>query len=143
MKNQTARLIVRIAKENDVSSIIELGNKVYPSMGSYRRSMILGQLNHFPEGQFVAEYENKIVGYCSTFRIDEETACKAHTWSEITGRGHASNHNPKGNLLYGLDVFVDPEHRGMRIGKRLYQARKNLCKSLKLKGIVFVGRVPG
>ncbi|MEZ4704153.1 MAG: GNAT family N-acetyltransferase [Bdellovibrionota bacterium] len=143
MKSGTPTLIIRTAQEKDVDDIIELGQKVYPTMGSYKKSMILGQLNHFPQGQFIAQYEGKIVGYCSTFLIDRERALESHTWSEITGRGHASSHDPNGEVLYGLDIFVDPDCRGMRIGQRLYRARKKLCQSLKLKGIVFVGRIPG
>jgi predicted amidohydrolase len=42
-----------------------------------------------------------------------------------------------------MEVVVDPDYRGMRIGQRLYQARKRLCIELKLRGIVFGGRIPG
>src|SRR6185312_15540133 len=48
-----------------------------------------------------------------------------------------------GEWLYGMEVVVHPDYRGMRIGQRLYQARKRLCMELKLRGIVFGGRIPG
>jgi GNAT superfamily N-acetyltransferase len=41
-----------------------------------------------------------------------------------------------------MDVFVDPDVRGYRIGQRLYNARKKLCQDWRLKGIVFGGRLP-
>ena len=44
--------------------------------------------------------------------------------------------------MYGMEVCVDSSVRGYRIGQRLYNARKKLCESLGLKGIVFVGRLP-
>ena len=42
-----------------------------------------------------------------------------------------------------MEVCVDEKHRGLRIGQRLYDARKRLCEELRLKGIVFGGRMPG
>src|SRR3546814_18957935 len=53
------------------------------------------------------------------------------------------SHNPDGNWLYGMEGVVHPDYRGMRIGQRLYQARKRLCMDLKLRGIVSGGRIPG
>ena len=42
-----------------------------------------------------------------------------------------------------MDVCVDPELRGLRIGQRLYNERRKLCQHLRLKGIVIAGRMPG
>jgi predicted amidohydrolase len=41
-----------------------------------------------------------------------------------------------------MEVCVDPDYRGYRIGLRLYNERKRLCQDLNLKGIVFAGRLP-
>ena len=119
--------------------------KAYSSLGVhgvYSAAQLLGQLHQFPEGQFVATYESRIIGYCATFRIPESLALKSHDWATITGRGFASRHDPQGDWLYGMDVCVDPDFRGQRIGQRLYNERKRLCEHLRLKGIVFAGRMP-
>src|SRR3546814_869013 len=42
-----------------------------------------------------------------------------------------------------MEICVDPDYRGLRISQRLYNARKQLCQHLRLKGIVFGGRMPG
>ena len=39
-----------------------------------------------------------------------------------------------GDWLYGMDVCVDPDYRGLRIGQRLYNERRRLCEHLRLKG---------
>ena len=52
-------------------------------------------------------------------------------------------HDRRGDWLYGTEVCVDPERRRLRIGKRLYDARRRLCQDLDLKGIAFGGRMPG
>src|SRR5690606_11414886 len=56
---------------------------------------------------------------------------------------YASRHDPDGDWLYGMEACVHPAHRGLRLGRRLYDRRKRLCTSLGLKGIVFGGRLPG
>ena len=39
--------------------------------------------------------------------------------------------------LHGMEVCVDPDYRGLRIGQRLYAERRKLAQSWGLKGIVF------
>jgi predicted amidohydrolase/ribosomal protein S18 acetylase RimI-like enzyme len=135
------RLLVRPLQQSDFSAVAALSARVYGK--GYSQDMVRGQLGNFPEGQFVAEYDGKIVGHCATFRIDEATSMAPHTWREISAGGYAARHDPLGDWLYGMEVCVDPEYRGLRIGRRLYDQRKKLCQSLELKGIVFVGRLPG
>lgn len=136
-------LTVRNARLADVPAVRGLMARVYGDMPAYTAGMLRGQITHFPEGQFVVEYEGEVVGYAASFRIDETTAFGAHTWGEITGGGYASRHDPTGEWLYGMEVCVDPERRRLRIGQRLYDARRGLCEAHNLKGIVFGGRMPG
>lgn len=142
-KEQRPSLIVRNAGVGDARAIARLSARVYGEAAAYPPEMIRGQITNFPEGQFVAEYEKRIVGYCATFRVSGELALKPHRWDEITGHGFASRHEPEGEWLYGMEVFIDPEYRNLRIGQRLYNERKKLCQYLRLNGIVFGGRLPG
>ena len=139
----TPRLLVRHAVPADVPVLVDLTARVYTPEWGHSEEMLRSQQTHFPEGQFVVEYEGELVGYCATFRIDETTALAPHTWMQITGGGMASRHKADGNWLYGMEVVVHPDYRGIRIGQRLYHARKRLCMDLKLRGIVFGGRIPG
>ncbi|MCB1877288.1 MAG: carbon-nitrogen hydrolase [Chromatiales bacterium] len=138
------RLNVRNARVQDVPALADLSTRAYEGTGlyGYTEGALLGQINNFPAGQFVVTIGDKVVGYCATFRIDADLALKNHTWAEITGNGYASRHDPEGEWLYGMEVCVDPDLRGYRIGQRLYNARKRLCQELSLKGIVFAGRLP-
>jgi len=67
---------------------------------------------------------------------------KNHNYSQITGGYTFSTHNPLGDVLYGIDIFIHPSYRGLRLGRRLYDTRKELCEQLNLKAIVFAGRIP-
>jgi predicted amidohydrolase/GNAT superfamily N-acetyltransferase len=139
------KLVIRNAASADIPGIRALMAKAYPSFGPagvYSEAQLRGQMHQFPEGQFVATYEGRVIGYCATFRVPEVLALSSHDWATITGRGYASRHDPQGDWLYGMDVCVDPDFRGRRIGQRLYVARRRLCQHLRLKGIVFAGRMP-
>jgi len=144
LDNPKIQLQVRNARMEDIPQIAVLSTRVYRETGMYGHSepMLTGQLNHFPAGQFVVTAGDRIVGYCATLRVSEKVCMKPHTWGEITGNGYASTHNPKGEWLYGMEVCVDPDFRGYRIGQRLYNARKRLAQELDLRGIVFAGRLP-
>lgn len=136
------KLEVRPARKRDLTRIHRLVEKVYGRGNGYTREQLRGQLNHFPEGHLVAEYEGHIVGYCASLRISGERALAPHTWAGITGGGFGSTDDPDGDYLYGYEVCVDPDYQGRRIGERLYSARRALCVELNLKGIVFGGRMP-
>lgn len=137
------KLILRLAQAADIEPLVALTARVYGVEWGHSADMLRGQQARFPAGQFVAEYEGQIVGFCATFLIDETSAMASHSWAEISGGGFASRHDPQGEWLYGMDVCVDPAFRGLRIGRRLYAARKKLCQKLGLRGIVFGGRLPG
>ncbi len=87
-------------------------------------------------------YEGKVIGYCASILVMGKLALSQHTWHEVTGGGYGSTHDPEGDYLYGIEIFVDADFRGMRVGERFYQTRKKLCIEHHLKGIVFGGRLP-
>ncbi len=138
------QLFVRNAMKKDIRAIRALVETAYPEeeIPTYPTAQLRGQISVFPEGQFVAVYGDEVVGYMATFVIASDIALRPHTWNQITGGGYASTHDPEGDWLYGMEVAVHPGYRGLRIGQRLYNARKKLCTEMNLKGIVFGGRLP-
>jgi predicted amidohydrolase/predicted N-acetyltransferase YhbS len=138
-----AKLIIRQARAGDAPAIARLSVKVYSVGDAFTRAEIRGQINNFPEGQFVAEYEGKVVGHCATMVLTAEQAFAPHDWEEISAGGYGRPPAEAGEVLYGFEVCVDPDYRRLRIGQRLYRKRKELCQELELKGIAFAGRMPG
>ncbi|MEP7007936.1 MAG: GNAT family N-acetyltransferase [Sphingomonas bacterium] len=143
LRKSPAKLTVRGAVPGDVSGILALISRAYPGIENYSAGQVSGQINNFPEGQFVAVLDGAIVGYCASSRIDEIVALAPHDWATITGNGFGSRHDATGDWLYGIEMAVDDRQRGLRIGKRLYDARRALAERLELRGIVFGGRMPG
>lgn len=137
-----AKISLRNVNRRDFDRIIELNEDVYHKDISLTHEMLNGQVSRFPEGQFIVEADGEVVGHCATFIAKEDLAFSEHSYSEITGGGFASRHDDEGDYLYGMEIAVDKRYRGLRIGQRLYNARKNLCQELGLKGIVFGGRLP-
>ena len=99
-------------------------------------------LSIFPKGQLVVLVDGKVVGSALSLIIDYSKVIANHTYAQITGNYSFDTHNPEGEVLYGIDVFIHPKYRGLRLGRRLYDARKELCEQLNLKSIIFAGRIP-
>ncbi|MDG5799866.1 bifunctional GNAT family N-acetyltransferase/carbon-nitrogen hydrolase family protein [Marinilabiliaceae bacterium ANBcel2] len=108
----------------------------------WREHEIQTLLNIFPMGQIAVLVDGIIVGCALSIIVKYELFSDEHSYDEITGNSTFSTHNPKGDVLYGIDMFIHPEYRGLRLGRRLYDARKELCEQLNLKAIVFGGRMP-
>lgn len=111
--------------------------------GSYwKQEDIIKLLNVFPDGQIAVTVNDKLVGCALSLIVNYSHFGDDHTYKEITGNYTFNTHNPKGDVLYGIDVFIKPEYRGLRLARRLYDARKELCENLNLRAIIFGGRIP-
>ena len=101
-------------------------------------------LKLFPAGQILAEIDGTIVGAVASLIIrSDRDPYRAHTYAGITDGGYFHNHDPKGDTLYGADVYVSPNCQGCGIGAALYDARRRLCKELNLRRILAGGRLAG
>jgi predicted amidohydrolase/GNAT superfamily N-acetyltransferase len=128
----------------DYDALKETMISSYRSMpGAYwRERHIRALVDKFPEGQVVIKVNGEIAGCALSIIIDSRLFEQQHTYRDITGNYTFSTHTEEGDMLYGIDVFVKPEYRGLRLGRRMYDYRKDLCERLNLKGIVFGGRIP-
>ena len=108
----------------------------------WKEAQIKSLIDRFPEGQVVIKVNNQIAGCALSIIVDYNKFGDQHTYKEITGRYSFNTHTLEGDTLYGIDVFIKPEFRGLRLGRRLYDYRKELCERMNLKGITFGGRIP-
>ncbi|HEA23059.1 MAG TPA: GNAT family N-acetyltransferase [Pricia antarctica] len=108
----------------------------------WEEKQIKSLIKLFPEGQAVIKVNGQLAGCSLSIIVDYDRFEDNHTYQEITGQETFSTHTADGDVLYGIDVFIKPEFRGLRLGRRLYDYRKELCEKLNLKSIAFGGRIP-
>ena len=138
------KLTLRNTSLEDFADIRKIMDQVYADLGgAWNEEQFCSQIARFPEGQLCIEDNGKIVAAAISFIVDYKRWGDKHTYREITGDGYLTTHDPNGDTLYGADIFVHPDYRDMRLGRRLYDARKELCERMNLRAIVAGGRIPG
>jgi predicted amidohydrolase/GNAT superfamily N-acetyltransferase len=136
-------LIIRQLKREDYDKLVALQLLCFPGMKPWTKEQIDSQLTIFPEGQICIEFENEIIASSSSLIVDFDIYGDDHSWKDISNTGTITNHNPEGDTLYGIEIMVHPEYRGMKLARRLYNARKQLVRNKNLMRIVIGGRIPG
>ena len=137
------KIVVRPLRIEDYDALRDLQMRSFPGMATWEREQIVSQLKHFPEGQFCVEYEGQIVASASSLIVDFEQHEEWHDWKAIADSGYIRNHDALGDTLYGIEIMVDPEFRGLKLARRLYEARKQLARARNIRRIIVAGRVPG
>ncbi|BFO67171.1 nitrilase-related carbon-nitrogen hydrolase [Chryseobacterium sp. KCF3-3] len=128
----------------DYNELAETMKRAYPQMSEsiWSKKSIDKLTKIFPNGQICITVDGKLAAVALSIIVNYEEFGDDHTYSDITGNYTFNTHTSTGNVLYGIEVFVDPEFRELRLGRRLYDARKELCELLNLKSIVLGGRIP-
>jgi predicted amidohydrolase/GNAT superfamily N-acetyltransferase len=144
IENTQKNIELQLLTINDYQELKDAMIEAYPSMPNshWKEHQIQTLIDKFPEGQIVIKINNHLAGCALSIILDYDKFDEHHTYKEITGSYTFSTHSSNGDVLYGIDVFIKPEFRGLRLGRRLYDYRKELCENLNLRGIAFGGRIP-
>ena len=89
------------------------------------------------------EIDGRLVASSCSLIVDFSHYSEWHNWKAISDGGTIRNHDPNGDTLYGIEIMVDPQYRGMKLARRLYDARKEICRERNLARIIIAGRLPG
>lgn len=144
MENPEVHLTLKNLTRKDYPQVKELMNTVYPDLGgAWPRNTLYSLISDFPEGQICIADGDQIVGVALTLRVKYSRFSNPHTYEDLLNTKNEAHNDPKGDALYGLDVFTHPDYRGYRLGRRLYDARKDLCKQENFRAILAGGRIPG
>ncbi len=135
---------VRRLTIDDYKTLKESMIQAYASLGGqyWKEESLKKLIQKFPDGQIVIVRDGQVVGCALSIIVDYEKFGDDHSYRDITGNFSFETHDPKGDTLYGIEVFVHPEFRGLRLARRLYDARKLVCERFNLKMIIAGGRLP-
>jgi predicted amidohydrolase/ribosomal protein S18 acetylase RimI-like enzyme len=137
------RIKVRPLRLADYEEVRALQLKCFPGMKPWSPEQFDSMLSRFPEGQICVEADGKVIASSSSLIVDFDLYSDWQNWALISDSGYIRNHAPGGDTLYGIEIMVDPEYRGYRLSRRLYEARKQLARSKNLARIIIGGRIPG
>ncbi len=128
---------------DDYAQLKGLMDKVYHDIGgAWPRITIDRLVAEFPDGQIVIEDDGRVIGVALTALVDYEEFSNPHKYDDLIGKRETIQNAKDGDAMYGIDVLIDPDYRGYRLGRRLYEARKEVCRQLNLKAILAGGRIP-
>ncbi len=142
--NAAQRVALRLLTPKDYPAFRIAAEEAYNDieMSSWELESYQKLLDIFPEGQIAVTVNDEIAGVALTLQVEGRFADTAHTYRQVTNNDTFSTHNPKAEWLYGVEILVRPKFRGLRLGRRLYDYRKELAERLNLRGIAFGGRLP-
>lgn len=141
---ETTRIEIRPLTVDDYQQLKESMIQAYASLGGqyWREESLARLVQKFPEGQLCVTLNGKVVGCALSIIVDISKFGDNHTYRQITGDYSFETHDPDGDVLYGIEVFIHPESRGLRLARRLYEARKSIAEALNLRAIIAGGRIP-
>lgn len=146
MNGRRPKYVVRNTQAEDFAGIAKLTIETYPGSPPWKETQLASHLRLFPEGQFVAvETGNgQVVGMAASLIILWDDYSVNMNWGEFTSNGMFTNHDPaNGRTLYGAEIMVKPALQRTGIGKKLYQARRELVERLGLLRIRAGARLRG
>ena len=136
------KIKVRKLKLEDFDSVVNIQLKCFPGMIPWNIEQFRSLIAIFKEGQIGIEYKGELVASSSSLILNFDNYSETQSWSELTNNGMITNHDSAGETLYGIEIMVLPEFRGMKLSRRLYEARQKLVIDKNLKRIAIGGRIP-
>lgn len=137
------KIRVRPLRPADYDAIVEMQRSCFPNLEPTTREQFESQLRIFPEGQLCVDHGGVPIASSSSLIVDFDLHNEWQDWMAISDSGMIRNHDPEGDSLYGIEIMVHPKYRGMRLARRLYDARKELCRKKNLARMIIGGRIPG
>lgn len=143
MKSKKSKFIFRPAIISDISGLLELEKSAWGENGASRNQLI-SRIETFSNGNIIAIYDQKIVGYLSFEYVDNVAKLPHFSWDEISDNGFMTkSHRPNGNYMYGVNLSVHKSMSGQQLGFGLtLQAWAEMILTNKL-GVFMGSRMPG
>ncbi len=127
---------------DDYEALVAMAEICFPGIPAVSHEQLESQLRNFPAGQIGIEIDGRLAASSSSLILEYNANLEWHNWKAIADGGYIRNHNSKGDTLYGIEIMVHPDFRGMKLSRRLYDARKEICREKNLSRFIIAGRIP-
>ncbi len=105
--------------------------------GTFTAEQFRRHMQIFPEGQYVALEDGRVIGLTASMRIPFDPAHPfLENWYVTISDGWLTRHHPGAEWMYGVETCVHPDYRGVGVGGKLMEARFEVARSLNLRGMV-------
>ncbi|WP_175988632.1 GNAT family N-acetyltransferase [Bacillus sp. Marseille-Q1617] len=145
-KDQVHQAVIRNYTESDFDELIRIQQRAFPPPFPeelwWDRDQLENHIKHFPLGALCVEIDGQIAGSMTGLIVDFHSSRPDHTWDEMTDEGYIRTHNQNGNTLYIVDLCIDPDFRGYKLGKVLMNAMYEIVVHLHLHRLLGGGRIP-
>ncbi len=142
LRDYESSVRIRPLRLADFAEIAALQLRCFPTMAPWTLDQFTSQLKNFAEGQVCIEVDGKIAATSAALIVEYSDYAEWHDWHGVADEGFIRNHDPEGDTLYGIEIQVDPQYRGMKLARRLYDARKDTCRKQNLARMIVGGRIP-
>ncbi|MGY6235982.1 type I polyketide synthase [Burkholderia ambifaria] len=113
---------IRTLQPDDIPALLEIDARCWPEPLRLSREAIEQRHRRFPEGQFVVEYQGRVVGVLYTQRIDDLDA--------VLGRRHADYaeaHVANGRYWQLISISAHPDFPSLALGDQLLEHALDLA----------------
>ncbi len=136
-------IVIRPLTLKDFDDLVAMSEVCFAGIPPVSREQLTSQLSIFPEGQLCIEIDGRLAASSSSLILEYNANLEWHNFKAISDNGFIRNHKPRGDTLYGIEIMVHPDFRGMKLSRRLYDARKQICREKNLASFIIAGRIPG
>lgn len=138
-----ARLELRSLTMEDFDALVALQLMCFPTMLPWTREQLRSQLREWANAQIGLFLDGRLVASAAHLIVDSDEYSTWSDWKVVCDDGMIRNNDFEGDTLYGIEMQVHPDVRGMRLSRRLYDARKEICRDRNLRYMRIGGRIPG
>ncbi|TFG34611.1 hypothetical protein EU527_02585 [Candidatus Thorarchaeota archaeon] len=133
---------IRQASVEDIPEIIRVEHETWPPGEAATEEMFRSRIEVFPQGVFVAEFNDGLVGVVAFQRIHYNIHKAISTWKEATDNGMIrESHIPNGETIFGIDLSATPS-APPKTGTKLLAEVGRYAIYNNLKRGILGGRIP-
>lgn len=137
------RVTLRALLSADFEAMVALQKTCFPAMDPWTGAQFQSQLARWEDAQIGIFVDGRLVASAAQLIVDSGDHDVWSDWTSLSSNGFLHHHDAEGDTLYGVELQVHPDYRGMKLSRRLYDHRKRMCRDRNLKRMAIGGRIPG